>query len=211
LTGSIPSTSHGDPDVQGVVRSGKADLVRVIRSSRLLAAAVTVVVAGAVSTSPATAAPPFIDPPRGPASIDDSFVLPDGEACPFEVTFSATGKGKAIFFENGKAIFTSPGLSVTFASASTSVTVQATGSFHDQSTSEGDDGTVLIDTVAVGHNVFFGSFRADDGSVSWGAYSTIGRVTITLVYDAATGEPLPALDFDTSRAQVTDLCAAVAP
>jgi hypothetical protein len=185
--------------------------VRVTNRSRLLAAVVTVLVAGAAATSSATAASPFIDPPRGPALIDDSFGLPEGEACPFDVTFSATGKGKAIFFENGKAIFTSPGLSVTFASASKSVSVQATGSFHDQSTSEGDDGTVLIDTVAVGHNVFFGSFEADDGSVSWGAYATTGRVTITLVYDAETGAPLPALDFDTSRAQVTDLCAAVAP
>jgi hypothetical protein len=159
----------------------------------------------------AAAAPPSIDPPRGPAQIDDSFTLPAGEACEFDVEFSATGKAKTMFFASGKAIFTSPGLSVTVASSATSVTVPASGSFHDQSTMEGEDGTVLIDTVAVGHNVFFGSFQADDGSVSWGAYATTGRVTITLVYDAETGAPLPALDFDVSGARVTDLCAAVAP
>lgn len=171
---------------------------------RATAPLLALVTMGALAPLPANAAKPITGPP---APLDDEFVIPAGTACDFDLIVAAKGKAGAILFEDGRAIFTAPGLKMAFSRAGSDVVFEtnATGTFHDQPGEELPDGTFRFDTRARGHNVLFGPFDEPGGTTN-GARLYVGNVSLTLTFDPAT-EIYTFSDVDASAARVVDICA----
>jgi hypothetical protein len=162
-----------------------------MRRFSLSAVAVGVAAIGIAATTPASADPPISPVDTGPITFEA------GVACsfPVEVTFSGQQGDLDLGGQGHFDVITlSPGFTVTFTNAETgaSASYSATGSFHE---TVNVDGTTTY--FATGHNVLFFP------ELGVTAILTTGPVTFT------TNAADLVVSYDLSRAQVTDICAAI--
>jgi hypothetical protein len=140
--------------------------------------------------------PPKANPNR-PTPVDQSLDISDlleaiyGVDDEFQLTL--TGKTKTVELPDDRTIILSPGLKATLTNLDTgeSVTVSATGSFHEEIL---PDGTVV--TVATGRNILFDPFINNGGP---GLVLATGRFTFAVDGDGDLVQPLE------GKGQVIDL------
>ena len=130
-----------------------------------------------------------------PDRVDQTETFAAGEACPFPIEVTFTGKGGAIDLPNNpqfSGIATSPGLRVTVTNLSDptkTATANATGAFRFVPL---PDGSLLI--VAGGHNFLYGV-----PEVGATALATTGPIEVLAVNGQIA-------DMDLSGARVRDFC-----